>query len=145
MLKGIDPRMTADLMDVLIRLGHGDELLLSDTNYPSHSNPSDSGQLIELPGFSITDALSLILPLLPIDSFTDYAALWMQRDGAGDTPDPVHQGIIDTITPFLPQGGQIRSLERQAFYAHARGVYAVVRCTETRPYGNVILRTGVVF
>lgn len=145
MLKGIDPRITPDLMDVLMRLGHGDEIAVVDSNYPAYSLPTRSGRVVDLPGLDAVEALRLILTLMPLDGFTDYAALWMERDGAGSTPDPVHQAALSVITPQLPSGGTARSIERQAFYAHAPNCTAVVRCTENRPFGCFILRMGVVF
>lgn len=145
MLKGIDPRVTPDLMDVLMRLGHGDEIAVVDSNYPAHSQPSSSGRVVELPGLDVVEGLRLILDLLPLDGFTDYCALWMERDGAGSAMEPVHEAALAVITPNLPEGGQVRSIERLAFYAHAPRTVAVVRCTESRAYGCFILRTGVVF
>ena len=145
MLKGIDPRVTPDLMDVLMRMGHGDELLVVDSNYPAFALPTRTGRVVDLPGLDVVQALALITGLMPLDGFTDHAALWMQRDGAGDRPDPVHEAALAVLRPCLPEGAQIRSLERQAFYAHAPGAFAVVRSTEARPFGSFILRMGVVF
>ena len=145
MLKGIDARVTPALMDVLMRMGHGDEIAVVDSNYPAFSLETVTGRVVDLPGLNLPEALALILKLIPLDGFTDHAALWMQRDGAGETPDPVHREVIAVITPNLPTGGRLRSIERQAFYAHAAGSFAVIRCTEPRPFGCVILRMGVVF
>ncbi|MEH7828327.1 RbsD/FucU family protein [Gemmobacter denitrificans] len=145
MLKGIDPRVTPDLMDVLMRMGHGDELAVVDSNYPAHALPTRSNRVVELPGLDVVQGLGLILGLMPLDGFTDYGALWMERDGAGSNPDPVHRAALEVIAAALPEGAQARSLERQAFYAHAPGCFAVVRCTENRPFGCFILRMGVVF
>ena len=145
MLKGIDPRVTPDLMDVLMRMGHGDELLVVDSNYPAFSVPTRTGRVVDLPGLDVVQGLALITGLMPLDGFTDYAALWMERDGAGSAPDPVHEAALAVLRPALPEGGQIRSLERQAFYAHAPRAYAVVRTTENRAFGCFILRMGVVF
>lgn len=145
MLKGIDPRVTPDLMDVLMRMGHGDELAVVDSNYPAHALPTRSGRVVELPGLNVVEALRLITGLMPLDGFTDYGALWMQRDGAGDTPDPVHLEALEVIGAALPEGAKARSIERQDFYVHAPQSYAVVRTTENRAFGCFILRMGVVF
>ncbi len=147
MLKGIDARVTPDLMDLLMRMGHGDEIAVVDSNFPAASTAAEtvSGALVDLPGLDAPEALALICTLMPLDGFTDHAALWMQRDGAGDAPDPVHKAALAVLTPILPEGGQIRSIERQDYYAQARRGFGVVRCTETRPYGCFILRMGVVF
>ncbi|THD85029.1 fucose-binding protein [Aliigemmobacter aestuarii] len=145
MLKGIDPRITPDLMDVLMRMGHGDELAVVDSNYPAHSLETVTGRVVEMPGLDVVDTLRVILGLMPLDGFTDHGALWMERDGAGDAPDPVHQAALPVIRAALPDGAGVGSIERQAFYQKARGAFAVVRCTENRPFGCFILRMGVVF
>jgi L-fucose mutarotase len=145
MLKGIDPRVTPDLMDVLMRLGHGDEILVVDSNYPAYSAPTRTGRVVDLPGLNVVEALRVITGLMPLDGFTDHGALWMERDGADDRPDPVHVEALEVIAAALPEGARARSLERQAFYAHAARTCATVRTTENRPFGCFILRTGVVF
>lgn len=145
MLKGIDTRITPDLMDVLIRLGHGDELVVVDANYPAYSMQTVTGQVVEMPGLDAIQTLEAILQLMPLDGFTEYGALWMERDGAGDRPEPVHEAALRVIRPTLPDGAGVRSIERQAFYAQANRAFAVVRCAERRAYGCFILRMGVVF
>ena len=145
MLKGIDPRVTPDLMDVLMRMGHGDELLVVDSNYPAFAVPTRTGRVVDLPGLDVVAGLALITGLMPLDGFTDYAALWMERDGAGSTPDPVHVTALEVLRPALPEGAAIRSIERQAFYAHAPRAFACVRTVENRAFGCFILRMGVVF
>lgn len=147
MLKGIDARMPAELLDVLMRMGHGDEIVVADSNFPSHATAAETvtGQVLELPGFSAPEAISLITALLPLDPFVPEGALWMQRDGAGDTPDQVHEEAIAILEAEMPEGGAVGSIERQDFYARARRGFAVVRCTEARPFGCFILRKGVIF
>lgn len=145
MLKGIDPRVTPDLMDVLMRMGHGDELLVVDSNYPAFSMPTRTGRVVDLAGLDVVEGLKLITALMPLDGFTDYAALWMERDGMGATPEPVHEAALAVLRPALPEGAAIRPIERQAFYAHAGGAFACVRTVENRAFGCFILRMGVVF
>lgn len=147
MLKGVDPRMTADLLDVLMRMGHGDELVVADRNFPSHATAAETvtGLVLELPGFSATAAMALICGLMPLDPFVPHGALWMERDGAGAKPDPVHEEAIALLSREMPEGGAVGSIERQSFYARARQGYAVVRTSEDRPFGCFILRKGVIF
>lgn len=147
MLKGIDARMTAELLDVLMRMGHGDEITVADANFPSHATGAETvtGQVLELPGFSAPEAISLICALMPLDPFVPHGALWMQHDGQGDTPDEVHAEAIGVLEREMPEGGAVGSLERQDFYTRARQGFAVVRCTESRPFGCFILRKGVIF
>lgn len=147
MLKTIDPRITPALMDCLIRLGHGDEIVIADRNFPAASTAAHCvmRDVIRLPGFSALDAVDLITTLMPIDDFHDYGALRMEVDGTPDRIEPVHGAVFAAIARIAPPGAHLRSLERQAFYAHARRAFAVVACSEDRPFGCFILRMGVVF
>ncbi|WP_227427876.1 RbsD/FucU family protein [Roseibaca sp. Y0-43] len=147
MLKGIDPRMPAALLDVLMRMGHGDEIAVVDANFPSHSTAADTvtGQVIELPGFTAPEAIALVTSLMPLDAFVPEGAFWMQRDGAGDVPDEVHSEALKVMMAEMPDGGAVGSLERQKFYKRARQGFAVLRTTEPRPFGCFILRKGVIF
>jgi L-fucose mutarotase len=147
MLKGIDARMPAELLDLLMRMGHGDEIAVVDANFPSHSTAGETmtGQVVELPGFSAPEAIALICALMPLDAFVPAGALWMEHDGQGDSPDEVHREGIAVLEREMPEGGAVGSLERQAFYARARQGFGVVRCTESRPFGCFILRKGVIF
>ncbi len=133
MLKGIDSRMPADLLDVLMRMGHGDEIAVVDCNYPAHSSAAGTvtGRVIELPGFSAPEAIEMVCTLMPLDPFVPEGALWMEVDGKGAQPNPVHEEAIAILA-------------RQDFYARARQGFAVLRCTETRGYGCFILRKGVI-
>ncbi|MEZ5767085.1 MAG: RbsD/FucU domain-containing protein [Paracoccaceae bacterium] len=105
MLKGIDSRMTAELLDTLMRMGHGDELVLADRNYPSHSNAAATvtGRVVELPGFSAPEAIALICSVMPLDAFVPAGALWMQADGQGDRPELVHDDALAVIGENLPK------------------------------------------
>lgn len=146
MLKGIDPRMTADLLDVLMRMGHGDELAVVDRNFPAHSTAAESstGMVIELAGLDACEAVSLVCSALPLDAFVPQGALWMQHDGQGSTPDTVHEDVVSVIADHMPEGGGVGSLERQDFYRRAQHCFAVVRTNESRPFGCFILRKGVI-
>jgi L-fucose mutarotase len=147
MLNGLDTRITPDLMDILMRMGHGDELAVVDANFPAAATAAETvtGQVVELPGLTAPAAIAMILKLMPLDGFHDHGALWMERDGAGSVPDPVHAEALEAISAALPEGAQVRSIERQAYYARARKGFAVVRTTEPRAFGCFILRMGVVF
>ena len=147
MLKGIDPRITPELMDCLIRLGHGDEIVIADRNYPSASTAADCvmPEVIRMPGMSATEIVTLITELMPIDNFADYGALRMEVDNAPDQVEEVHREVFDVLRNVAPEGAELKSIQRQDFYAHARGAFAVISCSEDRPFGCFILRMGVVF
>ena len=147
MLKGLDPRMTADLLDLMMRMGHGDELALVDRNYPAHAAAAGTpgGRVVELAGFTAPEALAMICRHLPLDAFVPEGAWWMEEDGQGGAPNAVHAEALEILRAEMPEGGAVGHLERQAFYERARKAYGVVRCTEARPFGCFILRKGVVF
>ncbi|MEL6819607.1 MAG: RbsD/FucU domain-containing protein [Pseudomonadota bacterium] len=147
MLKGIDPRVTPELMDCLIRLGHGDEIVIADRNYPSASTAADCvmPEVIRMPGMLATEVVEIITQLMPIDNFTDYGALHMEEDGKPEFQNECHKQVFDILRKVAPEGTHLKSIERQDFYAHARSAFAVISCSEDRPFGCFILRAGVVF
>lgn len=147
MLIGIDSRMTPPLLHCLARMGHGDEIVVADANFPSASIASHCtlSEAIHLPGLDSPAAIDIITSLMPLDSFTDYSALRMQIDGAPEEMGEIHTAGWEVLTPRLPENGRLSSIERQDFYAQARRAFAVVQTAETRPYGCFILRKGVVF
>jgi L-fucose mutarotase len=147
MLKGIDPRVTPALMDCLIRLGHGDELVIADRNFPAASTAARCviPEVIRMPGMSATEVVEVVTTLMPIDDFTDAGALRMEIDGEPDTMNEAHREVFDVVRRVAPDGVGLKSIERQAFYARASRAFAVIACSEDRPYGCFILRMGVVF
>ncbi|WP_158969908.1 RbsD/FucU family protein [Chachezhania sediminis] len=147
MLNGIDRRISPALLHCLARMGHGDEIVIADANFPASSiaRHCQVTEALPLTGLDAVEAIDVITTLMPLDGFTDYAALRMEIDGAADTVGEVHQAAWDVLEPRLPEGGGLSSLERLAFYEHARQAFAVVLTAEARPYGCFILRKGVVF
>ena len=141
MLKSLDPLLNADLLHVLRSMGHGDDLVIVDANFPAASM---GRRVVALDGVSATRALEAVLSVMPLDDFVDEPCARMQ---VVDDPDAVpeicreFQAIIDRA-----EGGRfpIASIERFAFYERARQAFALVRTGETRLYGNVLLKMGVV-
>lgn len=147
MLKGLDKRFTAELLHCLALLGHGDEIVIADANFPAHATAAETtfGAVIELPGFSAPAAIELITQLLPLDAFTPECALRMEIDGKPDEVSEVHAEAFAVLEKVKPEQAGLGSIERQDFYARAKTAFAVIRTGETRPYGCFLLRTGVVF
>ncbi len=147
MLKTIDPRITPELMDCLIRLGHGDEVVIADRNFPAASTAAHCimPEVIRMPGMSAKEVVELITQLMPIDNFADYGALRMEVDGQPDLVNECHAEVFDVLRKVAPEGAHLLGMERQAFYAQAREAFAVIACSEERPFGCFILRMGVVF
>ena len=147
MLIGIDRRFSAELLHCLASLGHGDEIVIADANFPSHSTAAETmwGELIELPGMSATEAVELITQLMPLDGFVPHCALRMEEDGKPDELTEVHKDVFAALEKVKPEDAGLGSIERQDFYARAKQAFAVIRTGESRAYGCFILRMGVVF
>ena len=139
MLKGISPLLSPDLLHVLSSMGHGDELVLSDANFPAATH---ARRLLRTPGVAAPALLDAILQLMPLDDFVDAAALTMQVVG-----DPlVVPPVVSEFDAVLARHQERASvpLERFAFYTRAAGAFAIVATGETRIYGNILLKKGVV-
>jgi len=141
MLKGIHPLLTADLLHALAGMGHGDEIVLSDANFPA----TRLGRgVIELPGSSAPEALDAVLTVFPLDAGTASTAVTMQVVG---DPAVVPAAVAEFAAIRARHGcasSRMASLERHAFYERARGAAAVVRTGELRRYGNILLVKGVI-
>jgi L-fucose mutarotase len=141
MLIGIDNALTPDLLRHLRAMGHGDEIVIADANFPAEA----CAQRIErLAGVTATEALAAILSLMPLDSYVAAPARTMQVVGDPDAvPEIVaeFQRIIDTTAS---DPAKVQGVERHAFYEEAKRAYCIVQTAETRFYGNIILSKGVV-
>ena len=141
MLIGIDPVLTPDLLRHLRAMGHGDELVIVDANFPGESCAT---RIERLSGVTATRALKAILSIMPLDSYVDAPARTMQVVGdSGAVPDIV-AGFQEIIDQVADNPAPITSLERQAFYREAAKSYCVVQTSEDRLYGNIILAKGIV-
>jgi L-fucose mutarotase len=146
MLIGLDPETTPDLLYTLARMGHGDEIVIADRNYPAAWSAAGClvKDVIHYPGHDAALVADLITRLMPLDNFHTHSVLRMEVDNEPGTMSEVHQAVWDVVTPRLPEGGIMASLERQAFYRRAGASFAVVQCSEDRPFGCFILRKGVI-
>jgi L-fucose mutarotase len=145
MLRGIHPLLTADLLHVLARMGHGDDLAILDANHPAETVAASTvtGTLIRLPGVR-TDALTAaVMTLFPLDQFTDDPVRFMEVIGKPDEL-PVSVAAIQAELRKAGYEGQFASLERYAFYETAKTSFAAVQCGDARFYSNVILRKGAI-
>jgi L-fucose mutarotase len=140
MLKGISPLISPELLGVLARMGHGDEIVLADAHFPGETFNS---QVLRADGLKIADLLAAILPLFELDAYVVHP-LAMMAAVPGDTTDPsVEERYLKSIHPTNPHIDAIERVERFAFYERARSAFAVVMTGETAKYGNIILKKGV--
>lgn len=147
MLIGIDPNLPPDLLDCLMRMGHGDEIVIADANFPSASIGVQTlwGEAIQLTGFDAPQVAGMITKLMPLDGFSEACAYRMEIDGAQGEMGDVHSATFEVLEDAKPEGAELSSIERQAFYLRAAEAFAVVRATEARPFGCFILRKGAIF
>ncbi len=147
MLKGIPSLIGPDLLWVLASMGHGDDLALVDRNFPAATVAAStiSGRLIRLAGVDTNAAAQALFVLFPLDTFVDDPVRRMEVVGEPDTLLEVHEDVQKIADAAENRVVGMASLERHAFYAASRQAYAVVQTTETRPYGNFLLKKGVIF
>jgi L-fucose mutarotase len=146
MLKGIDQRLSAEIVHVLMLMGHGDDLVICDVNHPAATIAADTtyGRLIDMAGCDIPGAARAILSLMPLDTFVDAPVSRMQMVGNPDGVVPVFarmQGVIDAAEG---RSVPMMALERFAFYAAAKRSFAIIRTADSGPYGCFILKKGVI-
>lgn len=137
MLKTLNPLLSGDLLAILADMGHGDEIVITDANFPADSMAQ---RLVRLPGISATDALKAVLSLLPLDDFVDYPAAAM--DAPGETP-PIYPEFEAALADAEGRPLTLEPVERFAFYERTRNAYAVIATGERRLYANIILKKGV--
>ena len=147
MLFNIDSNCSPELLYCLAQMGHGDELVIADRNFPATSTALQTcfQKVIPMPGFSALAAIKTITSLLPLDGFVDHAAVRMEIDGAPEEMNETHTAVFSFLETVIPVGASLGHVSRQEFYERARRAYAVVRTSEDIPYGCYILRKGVIF
>ena len=140
MLYGIDPIIGPDLLYVLRAMGHGDELVIVDANYPAESNRN---RVVRLDGVDAVRAAEAILSLMPLDTFVEAAAHRMQVVDDPDAVPEVCRAFQELVARRSP-GQTVGSIERFAFYERCKGTFATVVTGEERLYGNLILKKGII-
>ena len=141
MLKGLDPLLSPDLLHSLRAMGHGDEIVVADANFPS---ASIARRLMRLDGVSAVAAADAILSVMPLDDFAPDAAWRMEVVGDPDAEQPIFAEFRRVIAAREGERFRLTALERFAFYERARAAFAIVATGEGRLYGNLILKKGVV-
>jgi L-fucose mutarotase len=140
MLIGISPLLSPDLLAILYRMGHGDDIVLADAHFPGESlNKS----IIRADGLQISDLLNAILPLFALDSYVEKPVM-MMAPVPGDILDPdVEASYLKVIHKHWPETPPIGRIERFAFYDRSTAAFTVVMTGDTAKYGNIILKKGV--
>jgi L-fucose mutarotase len=130
MLKGIDPLLSPEALHVLAAMGHGDELVLVDRNYPAAST---ARRLVRLDGSDLRTAAHAVLALLPLDTFIDRPLAVMAMVDTPDVVPAVQQEIVDLAQDIEGRRIGVEHVERYAFYERARHAFAVMATSEAGP------------
>ena len=146
MLKGIDNRLNADVLYVLRAMGHGDMLVISDTNFPADSIAQQTvhGSLLRMENLTAAQATEAVLSLFPLDTFVDDFAGRMEIVGDPATVPPVQAEVQAAIDAAEGRPRPMVGIERFDFYDKAKQAYAVIQTGERRFYGCFIFRKGVI-
>ena len=146
MLKGIDPLLNADVLQCLRAMGHGDDVVLCDTNFPADSVARSTvlGRLLRLDNVTAARAARAVLSVMPLDSFVEAPAERMQIVGKPDEIPPVQQEVQAEVDAAEGRSWPMGSIERFAFYERAKQAYAVIVTGERRFYGCFIFKKGVI-
>lgn len=144
MLKGIPPIVSPELLKTLCEMGHGDELVIADGNFPSES-VGKNAVVIRADGHGVPELLDAILTLIPLDTHVERPVALMEVS-AGDTcPTPeIWTTYQQILQKYEPDNKQIEMTERYAFYERAKKAYLIIATGETAIYANVLLKKGVV-
>lgn len=141
MLRNIDPILSPELLHTLRAMGHGDELVISDANFPGSSlGPA----CIRADGSDASAILRAILSVMPLDTFVEDPVLTMQVVGDATTVPEAVADFQNIINDVADAPRHVQSLERFAFYERASKAFAVVQTGERRLYGNIIVKKGVI-
>lgn len=146
MLKGLDPRLNAEVLYALRAMGHGDTLIIADTNFPSDTIARQTvfGELLRMDNLTAAETAEAVLSVLPLDTFVDDFAGRMEIVGDPDEIAPVQAEVQAVIDKAEGKPRQMVGIERFAFYDMAKQAYAVIQTGERRFYGCFMLRKGVI-
>jgi L-fucose mutarotase len=146
MLKGIDPLLTADVLYALESMGHGNDLVIADANFPSDAIGRETvfGEVIRMDAPTSARAAKAILSLLPLDSFVEKPASRMEVVGEPNTILPVAAEVQREIDAAAGKPLPMGSIERFAFYEMAKQAYCVIQTRERRFYGCFMFKKGVI-
>lgn len=144
MLKGISPIISPELLKALAQMGHSDELVIADGNFPCHS-VGKNAIVIRADGHGVPEILDAVLDLLPLDTYVEKPVALMQvceGDTCG-TPE-IWQTYEDILNKHEPEHHDIEYTERFAFYERAKNAYLIIATGEKAIYANILLKKGVV-
>ena len=144
MLKGISPVISPELLKALAEMGHGDELVIADGNFPCHSVGKNS-IVIRADGHGVPEILDAVLKLIPLDTYTEKPVALMEvvKGDTCGTPE-IWDTYEEILNRYEPEHHEIDYTERFAFYERAKDAYLIIATGEKAIYANILLKKGVV-
>lgn len=140
MLLGISAQISPDLLKIICEMGHGDEIVLADANFPSASLAQ---RLVRADGIEIPKLLSGVLELFPLDQYDSRNFILMEKCEGDEADVSVWSEYKNILNKYSPET-QMSFMERFDYYERAKNAYAVVATGERRQYANIILKKGCV-
>lgn len=141
MLKGIPNIISSDIMQVLMKMGHGDELVIADANFPAASNAK---RLIDAAGCMIPDLLDAILQFVPLDQYVEDSVFLMEVDLTKEPRPAIWDKYEEVIRSHEPDFKDFAYLPRFDYYDRASNAFAVIASGDASLNANIIIKKGVV-
>ena len=141
MLKNISPLISPELLKILAEMGHGDEIVIADGNFPSHSV---CDRVVRCDGHGGNEMLEAILELFPLDTYAPCNAMLMEVVPGDNVETPIWDVYKSTMAKHEGSNVRVENIERFAFYERAKKAYAVIATGEGALYANLIIKKGVV-
>lgn len=143
MLKGIPEILSPELLCALSQMGHGDELVIADGNFPCHTVGKNS-IVIRADGHGVPEILDAVLQVLPLDTYTPQPVGLMEVVKGDNVETPIWDEYEKFLNKYEPEHHDIEYIERFAFYERAKGAYLIISTGEKALYANILLKKGVV-
>ena len=140
MLKNIPKILSPELVKTLMEMGHGDEIVLGDGNFPAETC---GRRVVRCDGLPVPALLDAILQLFPLDTYVDAPVMLMETAADDAFVPAIWETYKQSVEQYAP-GTKIAEIERFAFYERAKAAYCVVATGEEAIYANIILKKGVV-
>ncbi|MBP3961481.1 RbsD/FucU family protein [Paenibacillus lignilyticus] len=141
MLYGIPNIISPELLKILMEMGHGDEIVIGDGNYPAASNAQ---RLVRCDGHNVPEVLNAILQLFPLDQYVEKPVTLMQVVPGDKAETPIWGTFETIIRERTGKSETFEMIERFEFYDRARKAYAIIATSESALYANLILKKGVI-
>ena len=141
MLKGIPSILSPELLKILMEMGHGDEIVLADGNFPAAANAQ---RLIRCDGHNVPDLLAGILELFPLDTFVKQSVSLMDIVPGDNYKPEIWNVYKQIVNKYDSHFTDFEMVERFKFYERAKKAYAIVATGEMARYANIILKKGII-